>query len=301
MPAAVSFSWPDLVESRRIPDQAFARAYVAMSDVDRSWIKKNIAQLYALYPPNQTRAARTSTHWHCGFASHLARRPRQWALVLLSGSNPGPARTLAALLPAVTSGIPHILVALSPRHRRDTSLLTSLELCGAELVCCLGRQQFQDLLHQLAPSWGQGAVLSLGNTPPSPSSWKIIADSVLHGLAYWQAPLASRIALWCENPGQWLWDVLQWNHPGAHLEAWGPWRTEAPEYISRMAGDWDAFCDPQLFARGVPRAMAHDPRLPEAGLLLTPGQEGCWVWPELSPDLFLHRGMTVANSPELSE
>lgn len=287
------FSRTDLLDAWRIPDQDFARAYACVSNVHRSWIKKNIAQLYALYPPAGVDHAVTRSARSGGFSSITLNRPRPWACLLLPEAPSGPAQVLAALVPAMTSGIEHILVLLRQSSGWPALLLTSLELCGAETVCALpAGQNPATLLQALAAQAPTGLVLALdGATSADLSTSSDFAQS-----AFWRPPSANSIRVWCDASDQWFWSTLIWNHPRTPLEAWGPARNDAPDHVQQVSDPWEDFCKPGALALGVGNHLLHAPELPKTGLILTPGQEGCWFWPDLQPEICIQARMILTDN-----
>ena len=288
----ILFSRSDLLDAWRIPDQDFARAYAFVSDVHRSWIKKNIAQLYALYPPAGIDHAVTRTSRSSGFSSITLSRPRPWACLLLPETPSGPAQVLAALVPVMTSGIEHVLVLLRQSSGWPALLLTGLELCGAETVCAVPAGQNPAILLQaLTAQASAGLVLALDGA----ASADLSTSPDLAQSAFWRPPSVNRIRIWCDASDQWVWSTLIWNHPQTLLEAWGPARNDAPDHVHQIPDSWEDFCKPGALALGVGSHLLHAPELPKSGLILTPGQEGCWFWPDLHPEICIHAGMILTD------
>ncbi|GAB6060881.1 hypothetical protein JCM31598_39980 [Desulfonatronum parangueonense] len=211
---------------------------------------------------------------------------------MLPESNVSPARTLAALLPAMTAGIPRILVVLRQQADWDALLLTSLELCGAEVVCRMDDPTIRATLLRMIELHPNGTILAMddGDKP------LLDAEPALSEILVWRLQAALPIRIWHETPDEWEWDVLLRNHPATPMEVWGPLQDRAPSQIQTNPGTWEQFCRSTPLALGVGSHLLADPTLPSTGLIFTPGQEGCWFWPSLPPDVFFLHGMVLADS-----
>ena len=302
MPEPGTLVWPALSDDLRVQDDVLAASYSFVDDAERSWIKKNIAQLYALHPPGGTDRSSTRTRWSGGLATTTTRLVRPWACVVCPESMPeagaGPAGIAAALIPVMTAGISDILAILPPSSLQSAHLLTTLELCGLENVFAVPREAMRKELVALVARKPGGLILDMGD---------LVSCSLLTGQAFqrtmvWRPRLSGQLRIWCSAPGQWDWSTLKWNHPHSRIEAWGPCRETEPDHVLGVDGDWDAFCR-LPGALGVDADMLHAPDmsgvrgLPGDGLILTPGQEGCWYWPDLDPGFVCFQtGMALVDS-----
>ena len=316
-----SWVWPVLSDDLRVPDDVLAAAYASVGDVERSWIKKNIAQLYALHPPAGMDQTRTRTRWRSGLATTSTSLVKPWACLVCPEPMPeagsasesltlaeslagpfvgaGPAGIAAALVPVMTAGISDILAILPPSSLQSAHLLTTLELCGLENVYAVPREAIPRELHALVAREPTGLILDLGGL----ASCDPLTAEAFHRTMVWRPRLSGRLRIWCAEPDQWDWSTLEWNHPHARIEAWGPCRETAPDRVLQGDGDWDDFHRLPGAVLGVGADMLHAPNmsglpdLPGPGLILTPGQEGCWYWPDLDPGfLCFRRGMALADS-----
>ncbi|TVQ97164.1 MAG: hypothetical protein EA399_14305 [Desulfovibrionales bacterium] len=294
-----------LPEAWRVPDDVLAQAYADVSDVDRSWIKKNIAQLYALHPPAGVDRLSRRISWSGGFSTSAHRSPRPWACLLSSRSQASPAQILAALVPVMTAGIADILAILDPSSIRSARVLTSLELCGVEQIytvpaapltnasCSLTSETVGQMLHHLVATKPAGLILDLDGA----LRHGLLACDAFAQVAAWSPGPVPLIRIWCDASEQWNWPVLKWNHPEIRIEAWGAYRETAPEHIPRSQGSWDAFQHPDGSVLGIGTHLLPSSIIPNTRLTLTPGQEGCWVWPELHPvALCFQEGMVLSDT-----
>ncbi|SMP68454.1 hypothetical protein SAMN06295888_11626 [Desulfonatronum zhilinae] len=299
MPEPGTLAWPVLSDDLRVQDDVLAASYSSVGDVERSWIKKNIAQLYALHPPRGTDRSSTCTSWSGGLATTSTRLARPWACLVcpesMSEAGAGPAEIAAALVPVMTAGITDILAILPPSSLQSAHLLTTLELCGLENVYAVPRKAIPRELHALVARDPAGLILDLGGL----ASYDPLTAEVFLRTMVWRPRLSGQLRIWCATPDQWDWSTLEWNHPHARIEAWGPCRETAPDRVLQGDGDWDDFRRLPGAVLGVGADMLHArlSDLPGPGLILTPGQEGCWYWPDLDPGfLCFRRGMALADS-----
>lgn len=287
-----SFSWPDFHDKHRISEDALAQAYAALSDIERSWIKKNIAQLFALFPPNAKEQANSAIRWTTGLQTVIRTRPKDWVILLLSGSLSGPARAISAVLPAMTSGVRNILAVFQGQTNPPAPLLAGLEMCGVESVCSLNPRKTKELFNSLAHFPAKGVVLDLEGSLPALR----LSDSS-GAMAIWRpAPLHS-IGIWSETAHQWDLRTLAWSHPDLAFDVWGKTPKKLPVGFKTISGDWKAFCNHAYRARGIPALLLRNAPASCCDLILTPGQEGCWHWPDLHPEIFLFRQM-ILETPE---
>jgi hypothetical protein len=201
-----------------------------------------------------------------------------------------PARCLAALLPALLAGVPHVAVA---RVAEDASpwpapVLAGLELAGQELAFALSPGQAQELAAELEGCCAPGALLGLG--------WGAGQGADGPELLRWSAP-EWRVGAWAPA-GDWDWPGLAMAQAGCACEVWLPPKADAaPAEAAGLPvrrGGWDDFLAAGHAARLVPPELARDALDAGARLVLTPGLEGCWAWPGLTPHRFTHTGLAWA-------
>ncbi len=295
MPQSIRFTWPEYLDKHKIPENAFAEAYTVLSDIERSRIKQNIAQLYSMAPFAGYTETSISRQWAAGFHSRIHIRPKDWVLILLSGTYSGPASLVSAVIPALTSGVSSVLAVFLAQAAWMPRLLVSLELCGLESVCVLGKRQLRTLLSHLLPMPTRGVVLDPDGMLADmsmPGNWP--GDTTL-----WQAPRHDTIGIWYEAGTRWDVQALAWNHPGLRIEIWGNGPQKLPPGCNRMSGGWEDFCRNDFQAVGLPKNhLIKHPRL-RCNLVLTPGQENCWLWPDMSPDLFRTRQAALVSIESL--
>ncbi|WP_139162927.1 hypothetical protein [Desulfonatronum thiosulfatophilum] len=192
----------------------------------------------------------------------------------------------------MTAGIPKILVVLRQQAGWDALLLTSLELCGAEVVCHMDDPTILDTLRRMTELDANGTILALDDV----DTLFLDAEPAFAGVDVWRLQAGLPIRIWHETPDEWEWNVLLRNHPATPLEVWGPLQDQAPNSIQPNSGTWDQFCRGSRVTLGVGSHLLSDTALPSTGLIFTPGQEGCWFWPNLPADVFYLHGMVLACS-----
>jgi hypothetical protein len=289
------FAWPDYLDNHRISEASFAKAYAVVSDIERSWIKKNIAQLYAFASPDAQEQTHTTSRWSVGFQSSVHVRPKDWTVLFLAGKSVSPSRSVAALLPAMTSGVENISAILVDSAEPQPRQLVALELCGLDLVYTLDGNKIKNLLAMLAHSGSKGVILD----PDHLLLQSCLPENWRGSMALWQPAPLHRLGIWTETPNQWDWSALAWNHPGWTVDVWGkPPKKLPPGFIS-VRGDKEALFNAGYQVLGIPaRFLAKAPPT-NCNLILTPGQECCWLWPDLHRELFLSRAVCLATTCDL--
>jgi hypothetical protein len=84
----------------------------------------------------------------------------------------------------------------------------------------------------------------------------------------------------------WDYQAIGAAHPGLDVTVWGPGRGSAPERWRSGQGEWESFLAAGGDVLYVPGQGVRE-ALSRAPLVLTPGQEGCWVFPGLGPADFV--------------
>lgn len=289
MHSLFGMSLPEWIGDCVLEDRLFSRAYAGMPASGRAWIKTLAAGLHPLWAPHGLAVQAERTAFDNGFVVSGDIRPAPAAVLFLDETLVSPAQAAAAALPAVLAGPSAVLaVRLGPGAGRADGVLAALELCGLEYVCRLDRARSLDLLVHLAGLPGRAAVLALG----AGRAIRLLAAKALElGLATWRAEPPGRIGAF--DPDRVL-DLaaLAAAHPGAELEAWtGPGRAKAlPDGVRQRAGSFEEFLEQDYGVVAAPPDMAAR-ALERFWLVLGPGAEGCFAWPDLSRELFLRRGL----------
>jgi hypothetical protein len=274
-------SLPDLIGESLVDDALFAAAYGESSDGERALMKTCIARLYDWYGPRKDTACEVARRWRGGFSSVGRAAPADVALVLFDEAFVSPARLLAALVPAIACGVQNVLaVRMDGRGDWANPLLTAMELAGQELVADLTGEGLQGVLDNLAEAGASVAVVDLAGRPGLRAGRSRVA---VHRPA-----LDRDIVLFSDDREPFDLDALAFVHPDTAFTVFGA-DVLLPDGFVRGGGDFPAFLDAVRDVAFVPADRIGD-TLDRARLVFGPGQEGCWVWPELHPEFFLfHR------------
>ena len=304
-PSGSTWTCPSWLAPRIIADARFARAHDAIGDKRRALLKGLIADHFTLTPPVPSLRAQCTQQFVSGLALRTSATPRPFVLLLTDASLDAPALLLAALMPALCSGAPDVLVLrLGARSELTDALLTACELAGQERVAALGPALAVRLLSECAQSGLPGLVLY----PDTPDLRRVLSRPTLRAqldasplrLAPLRLPTA--LGLWRDAPAQFDAEGLEFLF-GAHtFEAGGaqPGRRakKTPEAFA-----FSAFAATRRDLLLVPDArLADDARLAagQGGARLVVGQSrtGLWTWPELSPELFHVTTQAYTSAPE---
>ncbi len=282
------FDWPEALQQGRVDDAAFAAAYARVPDGHRAWIKTCLAGVYAAWggPMPFSRAEEL----RLGHDLRLLRRDRalDFALIACGPSFASPARLAAAVIPALCARVPEV-AAVRVGRRWPHALLTTLELCGVETVARVGAQAFAGLIRDLA-GMGRGAVVFLdGVAEPA---------GIGPGLRTLPARINGRAGLFPASEADFDRQALAFAHPDmefyVHGDPAGPVPL-APPFAAAPGGLAEAA---SLGYDALYLAGDHlDQGLGAAPLVLGPGRETFWLWPNISPEAFRARfaGAGVAH------
>lgn len=301
--AAQGASWPQWVEEARLNDSLAAQSYEDTPPQWRAAVKTGLALAHMHFgsDPGQLRDMRSDGHlgfWRRG-ESHAA----PWAIVAFTPAYAAAARLAAACIPAILAGVPQIgAVCVGGQPHR--SALVSLELSGVEDIFVLDSPGLHRLLEECRPGPGRLVLLHAGELAPTVE----LAQSM--GLPCWQEYRPPKLALVEADTsinGQNLAD----DGSRIDLEALYFAQAEALDAATSIAAHLP-IGDPH----GTPIPLVRDAQLPDAlylasgdheqadilhgkafsasgpGLTLTPGCEGFWLHPGLTPDFFRVRCLT---------
>lgn len=277
------FSFPDWI-NELVPDDAlFARAYDDISDQQRSWMKTSIARLYDCYGPRKDISGQSIRMWAAGFETKTVYEAVDFAVVLFDGSLLSPARLLAALVPALAGGVKNILAArVSSGGPWRKAVLTGLELAGQELVIDMTDVQARRLFNELRDSNRTGAVTVLGPKAAVIKSSELQAAS---RISFWRPRFSRAASVWMDEDNPFDLETLAFIHPDIIFSVFGA-ETELPaDNFSYEGGSFEDCLNAITEVAYLPEnRMAQG--LKKAKLVLGPGQEGCWIWPDLHPEHF---------------
>ncbi|MFV0349420.1 MAG: hypothetical protein ACK5JO_12620 [Halodesulfovibrio sp.] len=279
--------FPGWLETCLVPDDEFGDAYEAAMPERRAWLKTCIARLHVLHGAAGMTWGRSEKQWRQGFVSVAEARPVEWTIVFMAGDYASGPRSVAALMPALLAGVGNVLVVRVAEEGTPwaAAVLAGFELAGQEAVINLSADKVPALLDEMAGK-GSGRCLVLGAVAP------VVRDTIFGfvagrsaQVACWFEPAAGSLAIAeaeevCEIDEE----LLAWAHPDLQ--------------IVRYDGDNLEMAQQGAAGEGVFLALAGTPDLidivPDSiPLMLGPGQEGCWVWPELDTQFFMQRRLSL--------
>jgi hypothetical protein len=277
---------PERLLRRMVAEAAFDDAYAAVPDDRRAWLKTCIACLCSRYGESRTTFETHLLSHPSGFACRTGVSPLEWGVLFLGDGAVSAPSILAALLPLRLAGTREVVV-VRVREKRDKNdiwpapLLIGLELTGQEAVLDLTLKEARLLLDSLCKGEGRGTTLFLGSGKEVESLAGRCAS--IPRVFCWQGALPLEVGVW-NAPCCFDLDVLAWAHPQARLRVWEEDSTDHREASQRF----EAFLAQECELLCVPSDKI-EAALGRAEVVIGPGGEGCWVWPDLSPDLFRSR------------
>ena len=278
-----AFSFPDWINPFIPDDGLFAQAYQGIKDNERAWLKTSIARLHDWCVPRKDVAGEDLRRWEAGFETRKRFEPVDFAVVLFDDSLLSPARLLAALMPALAGGVRQVLAArVGEGGPWRKAVLTGLELAGQEFVVDLDESRARCLLNDLRETDRPGAVAVLG--PKAAVVWTGEQHSASR-MAFWRPRFSRMASVWMDDSSTFDLDVLAFMHPDILFSVHGAEVALPTPNFSRVEGGFDDFLAAVGDVAYLPsERMEH--ALGKAKLVLGPGHEGCWIWPDLHPNLF---------------
>lgn len=289
-----------------MPDAAFQRAYAALSACHRSWLKLCIARLCDHFGGGLGTAfleQGSSVRHASGLERCCVSRPLSWCVVLLDEAMVSAPRLLATVLPPILAGVGELwVVRLCGRKVPwPPSLLTALELAGVEQVAQCRMAAAPGLLTHLARGEERGAVLMPQRLEGlSRQAWLDMVQAPR--LRVWHPLPQKGIGLYIPtlDASPWDFETLAWSQPDLAIEVWvqhpdpngvrkedleREWALTLPAGCTPRQGDASDFLEQGFGVVYAPPEM-HEAALRGSWLALGPGQEGCWIWPDLQPCFF---------------
>ena len=275
---------------RLVPEAAFDEAFARIEAMDRAWIKKNISQLHTMYATGGSEFLKVERQWSQGFWTRESLAPLDRVAICFPGSFLSSPRLLAAVLPPLAADIKQCCAIRvgAEDDSWDSRLLGGLELAGVEEVYDASGEDFEAWMQSLMRESAMRAVFLDGLEPPrqyGPGSG---------GTVY--LPAVHRLGVWFQNAEQWDLQAIRAAHPGVRLLLGGPAApcgdSEREEAVDAVPAEFFALDLDALF---VPTFLFQEATA-FCRRVFGPGQEGCWIWPELSLDPFLRRTVCVSQA-----
>lgn len=277
------------LESPLLGDDVFAAAYDAVTPQERACCKTLIARLHACLGEETLEEDTRYLRLRQGFKLATVRQPVQWTLLLWDEACPSPARILAALMPAILAGVPHILacqVSSDSAAVVPSPVLAALELAGQEAVASLGGGETLHLIASLAATREPGRIAALGSAP-----WvaDVLSAARTHNIPAWSAGTPgiaicpSALAMVPEQGGVPFsapdYGMLRFAQPDVEFIVLNEEKGEKKQ---------EHFC----IVSGLPRLKYW---LSRSSLVLAPGHEWFWLWPDLDREFFTQRRYGIVD------
>ena len=245
---------PAWLENCRPDDTLYADAYEGTPAELRALLKTAIAFAFHRWPLADDEKLTSRTSARAGFRHSESSCPAGWVIASLGPGFASPARLLAALVPAILSGVSRILIvseaAFSP------AVCTALELAGLEDSFLLDKEQMPGFYEDLRALCPDGRVLAF---PSADGTFTEAQQELMHSAALDGMPrlrdLPSPRLLCLHDSGSTEEERLHWLYPDA-------------EFLSEAA--------PDVRAAYVPEDM---PGLGGIPFVCGPGMEACWPGP----------------------
>jgi len=248
----------------RVSDQAFARAYDAIGDRGRALIKTALAALFEAGQPGRPVSRAVAEGFHSGLSRTEELLTRPWFLLILAPDVLSPAQVAAAVMPALALRIPVLAVREGARASWPPAVLAAFELAGVEQVFAPPKEHFTRFLKELGGQ--EGGAVCLGDRPFWARARALVPpERRVHWLA-----VPESAGLYRAPDVHWDEKTLAFAHAGLRFVEYGP----MPEPADKTS--WAFF---------APAAKAPA----SAGLVLEPGREALWDWPDMPGHLFFSR------------
>jgi len=273
-----------------VSEEAFDWAFSRLGATERAWIKKNIAQLHTLYFDQAGGSSCWERSWSQGFYSRQEKTPCRASAVCFPADFHSPARMVAAVLPPLASGAKRFCAVRvgTGDPSWDPILLGALELAGVEEVYDMDPERYRQWLEMA------GGDPSVRLELLEDEQGILDREGGLAGGAL-RLPPVRELGIWFQESGQWDLAALQSAHPGIRLMCGSAEKSCLPQGEKTFLGSLSEFAAQGFDALYVPKhlfreAMAHCCRV------LGPGQEGCWIWPEISGQHFAQTKLCLSSA-----
>ena len=264
-PAAVC--WPQWAEAARLDDALAAAAYEATPAHLRAAVKTGLALAHMHFGESTTSQRNEVRNAHLGFWRRSIAHPAPWAVVAFTPAYAAAARLAAACMPALLGGVP-LLGAVCVGGTPSSNALVTLELAGVEDIFVMDNAGLCTLLEETQPGPGRLVLLHRGEL-----------DGVAAAARALELPCFEerRSPVLClPKPEAFDLEALAFAQAEA-LDA----AQESPLHLTP-----DATYLAPVAALGHCRERRTGPFPYGSAPAFTPGCEGFWLHPGLTPDFF---------------
>jgi hypothetical protein len=263
---------------RIVADERFAAAYETVPDRDRARLKKLIAEVWSWSGTPAWDSVLRQSSFPAGLRVMQMRSPRDWLLVV-AHQPVGPGLLLGTVLPPVLSAVREVAVLFVSEQKdlQDANLL-ALELAGIEQVGCCSPHGLEQAVQEMMQSLEgpHGGLLRLGHFRGSLQGVVSLREKRI-----WEVglPLPDRAGLFAGEQAPWDFEALSMAHPHLEVRVWSPSGECPSSPWPVVQGAWEDFLLQDLDVALVPGHRCAE-ALNAFSLVLTPGQEATWLWPE---------------------
>ncbi len=283
---------PDWLQDKAVADELFATAYESCSNAQRGLLKKTISLHFALSGEAPAHHSVEMEYPRLGVRVCSSTQPVDWCVLLLPHDFVSPVRALAAVVPPMLAGVRELVVVREKPEEEDhcidwpAGVLVGLELAGVRRIVDLSCQEAENLLDVLLASNRSGRILLLDGGGSDFFSFVPHQIRMARNVRRWLGarPLIGVRRQPSESVaanGEILSSVLGWAHPD-------------------LTPDFCANDLPETSLKAYDALLVGEQELEKprngAGIVLGPGMEGCWFWPELNRDFFLLRTLCCSSS-----
>ena len=264
-PAAVC--WPQWAEAARLDDALAAAAYEATPAHLRAAVKTGLALAHMHFGESTTSQRNEVRNAHLGFWRRSIAHPAPWAVVAFTPAYAAAARLAAACMPALLGGVP-LLGAVCVGGTPSSNALVTLELAGVEDIFVMDSAGLCTLLEETQPGPGRLVLLHRGELDAMTGAARALE------LPCYEERRSPILCL--PKPDAFDLEALAFAQAEA-LEG----ALDAPQHLTP-----DATYLAPVAALGHCRERRTGPVPHNSAPAITPGCEGFWLHPGLTPDFF---------------
>lgn len=287
------FDFPDWLEEFIVDEQEFVRSYNHISPLYRTLIKKDIAQIINWYGLDRIKEVAQEYFFQQEFSFVRVIKPKTWALIFLDPRLTSPSLLLAAVLPAKLAGVKNIgLIRLKDESSSEDDWpqrqLLALELAGVENVYSLPQKEAERLIRELSEKNIDLSLINLGWTEVS---FPLSLFRNKHISLYWPW-IPQKGGVWFKNDLNFDWQALEFFFPELELRFWNQEKDNQPAKEIKGEADWDQFLKQDFDILFLDKTDI-DQLATQVPIILGPGEEFFWLWPELELNFFCSTRLSV--------
>lgn len=281
--------WPEWLHGHAMGDEDFAAAHDALSALERARIKQTLARMFAAHHPGGAMAHSVTLGFDPDGLAMTRLCPRPFGLVVIGAGFASPSRLLAACLPALLARTPLVgVVRADADSPWPKPLLAALELCGVEAAFSLASKDMARLFSDLRETHPRGLVVDFAGADRS----SLFPQGV-------SVNPSGDIGVWRTSARGFDLEALAFAQAGSRVTVWGK-AGGLPEGMAAGEGDFADFLAKGYEAVFVPRGRMEAALGAASGpdLVLGPGMECFWAFPQVTVAAFVHGRTAYAARPQ---